>query len=94
MSVAVARLPRYPVQWHAVERFVQRVRPDLNFRDPDEFVRAELELWAFMADARLIDGPHQHAWVRTNLFLLKDDVAVILAERGHGRRVAVTVVTK
>lgn len=54
MSRSIA-LPQVPTSRHAVERFVQRCRPDLKGADP---VVQQFELWAVLDEAvREFDWP-------------------------------------
>lgn len=62
MASRAVTLPRIPTSRHAVERFTQRLRRDLPLDTDADWVRAELELWAVLADAAFVES--WPAWVK------------------------------
>jgi hypothetical protein len=81
---------------HAVERFVERIRPDLPWREPDEFVRAQTELLAWMQDAKW--GEDWPAWLAGRLepqrHLRVGDACLPLRRVGQRSWVVTTILTR
>lgn len=95
MSAVAVRLSRYVLTRHAVERFVQRVRPDLDFRSEEGFVRAWTEMRLWMEDA--VERSEFPAWLVDRhpcVHLQVGDDAVVCFTQTRTRRIVRTVLTR